>query len=126
MQEPNGKLNQLDANRLAQAIELANIPVLLMVLVQLTGDLHWLGDEFRTKRARGMDDNDSGGHSAEVQTMIRAAAVEAILAWRGGRPVAMPNPSREVRLKMLATAMGEPIPGRIRFDHWCRARRGAR
>ena len=110
MQEPNGKLNQLDADRLAQAIELANIPVLLMVLVQLTGDLHWLGDEFRTKRARGMDDNDSGGHSDEVQTMIRAAAVEAILAWRGGRPVAMPNPSREFRLKMLATAMGEPIP----------------
>ena len=44
------------------------------------------------------------------QAEIRAAGLEAILAWRAGRPIALPEPPREVRLKMLANAMGEPIP----------------
>jgi 4-hydroxyacetophenone monooxygenase len=110
MQERNGKQNQLEADRLADAIAVANIPVLLMVLTQLTGDLHWLDDEYRTRRARGMNDNDSGGHSEEVQARIRAAALEAILDWRAGRLIGIPEPSRELGLKMLSTAMGEPIP----------------
>ena len=30
----------------ADAIEVANIPTLLMVLVQLTGELHWLEEPY--------------------------------------------------------------------------------
>ena len=34
----------------ADAIEVANIPTLLMVLVQLTGELHWLEEPYMPKR----------------------------------------------------------------------------
>jgi 4-hydroxyacetophenone monooxygenase len=109
MLEQNGDHGQAEAQRFAEAIEIANIPVLLMMLVQLTGDLHWLDDKYRTRRARGMNDNDTGGHPEAMVAEIRAAALEAIEAWRTGRPVAIPEPSRELRLKMLSVAMGEEI-----------------
>jgi len=109
MPERNGDHGQAEAQHFAAAIEIANIPVLLMMLVQLTGDLHWLDDKYRTRRARGMNDNDTGGHPEAMVAEIRAAALEAIVAWRAGRPVAIPEPSRELRLKMLSVAMGEEI-----------------
>jgi len=109
MPEQNGDRSHAEAERFAAAIEIANIPVLLMMLVQLTGDLHWLDDKYRTRRARGMNDNDTGGHPDATVAEIRAAALEAIVAWRAGRPVAIPEPSRELRLKMLSVAMGEEI-----------------
>jgi 4-hydroxyacetophenone monooxygenase len=56
-----------------------------------------------------MNDNDTGGHPEAMVAEIRAAALEAIEAWRTGRPVAIPEPSRELRLKMLSVAMGEEI-----------------
>ena len=43
------------------AIEVANIPTLLMVLVQLTGELEWLEDPYTPKRQPGLGDNDTGG-----------------------------------------------------------------
>jgi 4-hydroxyacetophenone monooxygenase len=109
MAEQNGDRGHAEAQRFAEAIEIANIPVLLMMLVQLTGDLHWLDDKYRTRRARGMNDNDTGGHPNAMVAEIRAAALEAIVAWRAGRPVAIPEPSQELRLKMLSVAMGEEI-----------------
>jgi 4-hydroxyacetophenone monooxygenase len=109
MAEQNGDRGHAEAQRFAEAIEIANIPVLLMMLVQLTGDLHWVDDKYRTRRARGMNDNDTGGHPEAMVAEIRAAALEAIVAWRAGRPVAIPEPSRELRLKMLSVAMGEEI-----------------
>jgi 4-hydroxyacetophenone monooxygenase len=109
MPEENDDRGQTETQRLAEAIEIANIPVLLMMLVQLTGNLRWLDDNYRTRRARGMNDNDTGGHPEAIVAEIRAAALEAIVAWRAGRPVAIPEPSRELRLKMLSVAMGEEI-----------------
>jgi len=109
MLEENDDRGQTETQRLAEAIEIANIPVLLMMLVQLTGNLRWLDDNYRTRRARGMNDNDTGGHPEAIVAEIRAAALEAIVAWRAGRPVAIPEPSRELRLKMLSVAMGEEI-----------------
>lgn len=110
MPEQNGNHSQGEAQRFADAIAIANIPVLLMVLVQLTGDLHWLDEQYRTRRARGMDDNDTGGLPEPLQAKVREAALEAILAWRSGLPIAIPEPSQELRLKMLISAMGEKIP----------------
>jgi 4-hydroxyacetophenone monooxygenase len=109
MGQQNRDHGRTEAQRFAEAVEIANIPVLLMMLVQLTGDLHWLDDKYRTRRARGMNDNDTGGHPEAMVAEIRAAALEAIVAWRAGRPVAIPEPSRELRLKMLSVAMGEEI-----------------
>jgi 4-hydroxyacetophenone monooxygenase len=82
-----------DRERIAEAVAIANIPTLLMGLVQMTGDRSWLEKPYRPKRGRGVGDNDSGGLSEEVQQEIRDAAVEAIVAWKQGKPLALPEPN---------------------------------
>jgi 4-hydroxyacetophenone monooxygenase len=109
-QDVRGDQQVADEQRFADAVAIANIPTLLMVLVQLTGERHWLEPPYRPKRARGMGDNDTGGLVEETQTEIREAALEAILAWRAGRPVAIPEPSSELLVEMLSSAMGEQVP----------------
>jgi len=99
-----------DREQFAEAIAIANIPTLLMVLVQLTGDEHWLEPPYRVARARGLGDNNSGGLTEEAQRTVRDAALEAILAWRAGAPVAIPEPTPELLVKMLSRAMGEDVP----------------
>ena len=96
--------------RFAEAVAVANIPTLLMVLVQLTGELHWMQEPYRPKRQQGMGDNDTGGLEPRHQTEVREAALEAILAWRAGRPVAIPEPEPELLVEMLSCAMGETVP----------------
>ncbi len=98
------------AANLAEAVAIANVPTLLMVLVQLTGELHWLEAPFLPTRARGMNDNDSGGFSDALQETVRSAALAAILDWRGGRPPAIAEPGPELRQRMLSVAVGEKIP----------------
>ena len=99
-----------DTAQFAAGVGIANIPTLLMTLVQLTGERRWLEAPYQPRRPRGMSDNDSGGLSEAIQAEIRAAALDAIISWRAGRPVAIPTPSRELRLQMLACAMAEEIP----------------
>lgn len=88
----------------------ANIPSLLMVLFQLTGDLKWLEAPYAPGRAVGLDDNDTGGLPDEVLDEIREAATEAILAWRDGRPVAIKAPGPEILARMLSVSMAEDVP----------------
>lgn len=60
--------NQLTNDlRFAEAVEFANVATLLMVLVQLTGNLRWLEEPYRPRKARGFSDNESGGLSEDVQ-----------------------------------------------------------
>ncbi|MGB5096952.1 MAG: NAD(P)/FAD-dependent oxidoreductase [Porticoccaceae bacterium] len=99
-----------DQQRLADAVAIANIPTLLMVLVQMTGDRRWLHDPYRPRRASGVSDNDSGGLGADIQQEIRAAALDAILAWKAGKPLALPEPSNAELVEMLTVAMGEKVP----------------
>jgi 4-hydroxyacetophenone monooxygenase len=94
----------------AEAIAVANIPTLLMVLVQLTGETHWLEAPYAPKRSTGMGDNDTGGLDPAHQTEVRESALEAILAWKRGRPVAMPEPSVDMLVRMLSVSMGEHVP----------------
>ena len=92
------------------AIEVANIPTLLMVLVQLTGELEWLEDPYTPKRQPGLGDNDTGGLEPQHQREVRDAALEAILAWRAGRDVAIPEPNDELIVRMLSVSMAESVP----------------
>ncbi|WP_216180779.1 hypothetical protein [Verticiella alkaliphila] len=79
---------------LERALPAANIPTLLMVLVHLTGDLDWLSETYQCSRIRGLDENDSGGLPEAVQARVRAAALEAILAWKAGAPLPCQPPTR--------------------------------
>jgi len=95
---------------IAAAVSAANVPTLLMLLVQMTGDRCWLEPPFVLTRTKGMQDNDSGGLTEELQDRVRSAAAEAIAAWRAGKPLAIPQPSPELTVQMLSTSMGETVP----------------
>ncbi len=47
MSEQNGNQGQSDRQQFAEAIAIANIPTLLAVLVQLTGEMRWFEDRYR-------------------------------------------------------------------------------
>src|SRR6478752_3544798 len=57
-----------------------------------------------------MSANDSGALPVAVQQEVRDAVLEAILAWRDGRPVAIGQPTPELLVEMLTVSMGEPVP----------------
>ncbi|OZA35120.1 MAG: monooxygenase [Novosphingobium sp. 17-62-9] len=100
----------VDRALLRQGVDEANIPALLMVLVQLTGDRRYLEPPFAPSRGKGLDDNDSGGLPEDVQALIRNAAWDAIVAWVDGREPALPRPANADLAAMLAVAMTEAVP----------------
>ena len=114
MQSPlsNPPMPAAEVNRtlLKDGIANANIPALLMVLYQMTGEATWLQEPFAPGRSPGLDDNDSGQLPDEVQTQIRTAAEEAIEAWLAGKPLAIERPSNLRLAEMLSVAMTEPVP----------------
>ena len=99
-----------DAEVLRTAVAVANIPCLIPLLVQLTGDQRWLEEPYRPTRGRGLSDHDDGGLPPAVQAEIRAAAVSAIQAHLAGAPVKVAEPSEALLVKMLSVSMGEKIP----------------
>jgi 4-hydroxyacetophenone monooxygenase len=101
----------VDDATLRAAMAEANIPTLLMVLVQLTGDLRWLEEPFVLSRTKGMADNDTGGLPEELQEEVRLAAADAIVEWRHGRSVAIPDPGTDLIVRMLSGSMAETVPG---------------
>lgn len=114
MQSPlsNPPMPAAEVNRtlLKDGIANANIPALLMVLYQMTGEATWLQEPFAPGRSPGLDDNDSGQLPDEVQAQIRTAAEEAIEAWLAGKPLAIERPSNLRLAEMLSVAMTEHVP----------------
>jgi 4-hydroxyacetophenone monooxygenase len=95
---------------LREALAEANIPTLLMALVQLTGDRRWLADPYRPRRTKGMSDNDSGGLPPEVQELIRAEAFDAVMRFRAGELVPTGLPPEDLFVEMMSVCVGEPVP----------------
>ena len=106
---PESPLTADEEQQYIDAVAVANIPTLLLVLVQLTGEMHWLEEPYKPKRQQGLGDNDTGGLRPEHQTEIREAALEAMLGWRAGRPVAIADPDPDLLVQMLQVAMAEEI-----------------
>ena len=52
---------------LRAALAEANVPTLQVLTIQLTGDERWIQPPFTPTRCRGIDENDSGGLSEELQ-----------------------------------------------------------
>lgn len=101
----------LDPGQLRSALADANLPTLVPVLYQLTGDERWLKDPYRPTRTRGLDDHPTGGFPGDIQDELRAAAFDAVLAWSRGRPAAVPAPGPDSLRELLTLCMGEPVPG---------------
>ena len=100
---------ELFRRRLAEALPSANIPTLLLVLHQFTGEDRWLMPPFIPEPSR-WDDNDSGGLPPAMQEEVRAAALEVITAWRSGAPIAKPQLTAEELIQMMSVSEAEPIP----------------
>ena len=101
---------EFDERRWHAAVEAANLPTLLAVLVHLTGDLQWLESKYAPSRAKGLSDNDTGDLPASVQAEVRAAAAEAIVAWAQGRVPQLVDPDPALLVRILSFVLGEPIP----------------
>jgi len=95
--------------QLEEAVRIANIPTLSLVLTQLTGEDRWLEEPYAPRRGRGLDDNDTGGLSESRQDEIREAAFQGIVDWKNGKPVARPDPSPAELSHMLSVSMAEEI-----------------
>ncbi len=100
----------VDWDRLRAGVNQANIPALLMCLVQMTGDDKWLAAPYAPSRGRGVDNNDDGGLPPEIQLAVREAAFEAIANWLKGTPLAIARPGNDELAKMLAVSMAEDVP----------------
>jgi 4-hydroxyacetophenone monooxygenase len=100
----------LDADALTDALGSANLPTLLAVLFQLTGEERWLADPYRPGRRFGMDPNDSGGFDPEIQAEIRTAAHAAIMAWSNGRAPEVARPTGDLLIRLMSLIVSEDVP----------------
>jgi 4-hydroxyacetophenone monooxygenase len=98
-----------DAGRLRSALDVANIPTLLLCLAHLTGDDRWLEEPYRPRRDEPLSDNDTGGLPDELQREIREAACKAILAYEAGELEPTDIPVERLP-EMLSVALLEEVP----------------
>ncbi|GAA2533297.1 flavin-containing monooxygenase [Mycolicibacterium diernhoferi] len=99
----------LDADELRDALAEANVPCLIGVLYQLTGDARWLAEPYRITPTMGFESHDDGGLPAERVEEIRSAAFTAITDWSAGAPVAYPAPDGAELVALMSAVMGEPV-----------------
>jgi 4-hydroxyacetophenone monooxygenase len=106
----SAEVTEADRRALLEGVKQANIPTLIPVLVQLTGDRKWLERPYAPRKGRGLDDNDTGGLPGPIQDEIKSAAHEAIANWLDGAPIALARPDDALLARMLSVSMGEAAP----------------
>jgi 4-hydroxyacetophenone monooxygenase len=100
----------VDVAKLNAALLDANLPALLMVLFQLTGDRTWLGAEFAPCPVVGVRDDRTGGFDEQTAATIREAASAALIAWFDGVAPVVPAPGPDLMTEMVSACMGESVP----------------
>ncbi|WP_327241882.1 FAD-dependent oxidoreductase [Streptomyces sp. NBC_01320] len=96
--------------QLVWALEAANLPTILAVLVHLTGNREYLEGEFQLGPMRGSGDHDDGGLPEATQEKLRRAASEVILGHLGGTLPAVADPSPEDVVQILSMVLGDKVP----------------
>lgn len=105
-----GEVRLLSEAEVRAAVSSANVPTLLMMIFQMTGDERWLNDPYLPTRGKGLGDHDDGGLPKAIQTEIRSTAVQVILDLQNGVAPAIEIPSEDLITRMLSVCMGEPVP----------------
>ena len=82
-------------------------PLLLMVLVHMTGDERWLEPPYKPKRDVRLIPDPDAGVPTEIQDEIRAAVVK-LFANGAPQPV-ITDPGDELILKMMRATLGENV-----------------
>src|SRR5947209_771497 len=99
---------KLDLQPLDQALMSAHQPALAAALVQITGDPHWLRDEWKpayVPLSRG-----ETGVSEAQQAKFRAEAKAALIAYFENPRIALPAPSGDLLQKMMSFVAGADLP----------------
>ncbi|MFV9428700.1 flavin-containing monooxygenase [Rhodococcus aetherivorans] len=102
----------LDRDTVRTAVAAGNIPCLLPVLYQLTGEEKWLSPPYVPTPTKGYEEHNDGGLDPQIQAEIREAATDAVLDWCNGKPIAHPAPTGAELARLMSTAMGEPVSER--------------
>lgn len=100
----SGRLTRAE---LRDALQHADLRVLLMVLVHLTGDMAWLEAPYLPARDVRLIPDPSAGLPPCVQEEIRNAALAAIATWSGP---AMADPGDALMHRMMSVCLGEDVP----------------
>ncbi|MFN3257946.1 MAG: flavin-containing monooxygenase [Ilumatobacter sp.] len=99
---------QLDPDQIDRALEDADIPILLMVLVHLTGDMRWIAEPYRPLRDVRLFPDESGGLSPEIRREVRSAAAAELHKLVEGATVF--EPSTDEYASMMSACVGEAVP----------------
>ncbi len=94
---------------LADALEHASVPTLMMALVHLTGDVGLLRGALRPGSAVPFDVD--GGMSAEDKAAVRKLALDALRAYRDRGCTLPPVPAAETIREMMSFLVGTEVPG---------------
>ena len=101
-------LTRPDPAALRAAIADADLRVLVMCLVHLTGELRWLEAPYRPMRDVRLVADPQAGYTPEVQSEIRET-MNALLA-RGVDTPIINDPGDELLLRMMSVCLGETVP----------------
>ncbi|MEO1062074.1 MAG: NAD(P)-binding protein [Actinomycetota bacterium] len=101
-------MSSIDTERLRVAIEQdADLRVLLMCLVHLTGDTRWIEPPFTPRRDVRLVSDPAAGLPDEVQAEIRAAILDLLAD--GVPEPAITDPGDELMVRMMRTCLGERV-----------------
>lgn len=100
-------LRKPDPERLARALEAADLRVLLMVLYHMTGDELWLHPPYRPKRDVMLIADPEAGLPPEIRDEIRAAALRVLTS---GAAPAIGDPGDARMLRMMRACLAEKVP----------------
>jgi 4-hydroxyacetophenone monooxygenase len=95
--------NQFD---LPSAIEQADIRVLLMVLVHMTGDMRWMEPPYTPRRDVRLIPDPRAGLPESIQAEIRETAVKIL---RGNPQPVITDPGNDLMQRMMSATLGEKV-----------------
>lgn len=101
-------MTMFDSTVIQQALEEADVRVLLMVLFHLTGDRRWLQEPFRPERDIRLFADISGGLPSDVQAQIRAAILDLLRQGVGAPRIGLPDEA--LLVEMMSVFNGEAVP----------------
>ena len=97
-------LTRPDPAALRAAIIDADLRVLAMCLVHLTGELRWLEPPYRPMRDVRLVADREAGYSPEVQAEIRETMIALLSRGMGTPPIG--DPGEELLLRMMSVCLG--------------------
>jgi len=108
----DNKVNSKKISRkeLMQILKTADMPILLMTLIQLTGNKKWMEAPYLPARDLAFFADESGGFSPEIQSEICLAACDTLLAHFDQTHEMPPMPTREQYFEMMNVCVGETVP----------------